>query len=421
MGTAFSNALSGLTANSLAIDIVSGNLANLNTTGYKANAVSFEDLVSASLGGPASSNLVGGSAVAISARSFSNGSTAPTGGSYDAAIQGNGFFVLRTAANQDVYTRAGNFKLDKLGGLLTQAGDHVQGWNANGGVVNTNAAISDVVLPVAGLRPASTTTKFSLNVNLNANASGVDTQFSSPIQVVDSLGHTHVLSVTYTKDPTTANTWSYDVTIPSTDITTPGPGAGTSVLAGGAGTLTFDANGKLTAPADAVTGTIAITVPALTDGATIPSLNWNIYDANGPLITQFDQVSSNLASSQDGTQAGLLTGIAIATDGKLVASYTNGDSVTVAQIALSSFLNPGSMQDLGNNTFAATSASSPPTTGFSGSGNVGTITGGALESSTVDIAKEFTNLLVYERGYQANSKVITTEDQVVQDTLALIR
>ncbi len=163
-------------------------------------------------------------------------------------------------------------------------------------------------------------------------------------------------------------------------------------------------------------------ITGFADGAAdMPNLVWNLYDANGnPQITQYDQASANLASSQNGTQAGQLTGISIGTNGQLTAAYSNGDNVAVAQVAVGTILNPQSMQDLGNNTFGVTSASAVPAIGVPGTGSRGTVTGGALESSTVDIATEFTNLLIYERGYQANSKVITTEDQVIQTTLSLI-
>jgi flagellar hook protein FlgE len=417
MGTAFSNALSGLSANALAIDVVSGNLANLNTYGYKANAVSFEDLVSQSLGGGVASNLVGGAAVPVSNRPFTQGSISSTGNPFDAAIQGNGFFVLRTAAGNQVFTRAGNFKLDSTGHLLTQSGNHVQGWNGVNGVVDTNAGISDIVLPVAGLRQPSTTTKFSLAVNLNANAAAgtPDATFSSPMQVVDSQGKTHVLTVTYTK--TASGQWGYDVTIPSSDLAG-ASGTSTSVASG---TLIFDANGHLSDPA-ASAGAITIPIQQLANGAADLALTWNLYDTAGnPTITQYDQVSANLASSQDGTQAGQLTGISIGENGQMTASYSNGDSIAVAQLAVGSVLNPGSMQDLGNNTFGVTSATSVPAIGTPGTGSRGIITGGALESSTVDIAKEFTNLLIFQRGYQANAKVITTEDDILQETVALKR
>jgi len=415
MSTAFSNALSGLQANSEAINVVSGNLANENTYGYKANTASFEELVS-EIGASTTASLSGSSVVPISTQqSFSQGSITTTGQPYDAAIQGSGFFVVQNATGQQAYTRAGNFTLSASGQLLTQTGQNVEGWNGVDGVVNTNAPLTNIVVPEAGLLAPTTSTEFSLNLNLNAGAAvgAANATFSSPIQVVDSLGQTQTLTVTYTE--TAAGTWGYNVTIPSADLTG-GVGAATSVATG---TLTFDANGNLLTPAAGAP--IAIPITGLADGAADLPLNWNLYDANGnPQITQYDSASTNLGSSQDGTQAGQLTGISIGANGQLTATYSNGDNVAVAQIAVATVLNPQSMQDLGNNTFGVSAATSIPAVGVPGTGSRGTVSGGALESSTVDIATEFTNLLIYERGYQANSKVITTEDQVIQTTLSLI-
>ena len=419
MGTAFTNALSGLKANSEAINVVSGNLANQNTYGYKANQVSFQELVSESLLGASTSTLTGASVVPLSSQSFSQGSVTSTGQPYDAAIQGNGFFVIQNALGQQAFTRAGNFTLDATGHLLTRSGGYVEGWNGVNGTVNTNSPLSNIVVPVAGLRAPTTTTQFSVNLNLNANAAtgSSDATFSSPMQVVDSQGQTHVLTITYTKQA--AGSWNYDVTIPSADLVG-GSGVTTSLLPA-PGTLTFDAKGNLTAPASSAAPTV-VNVVGLADGAADMPITWNFYDPSGKSqITQYDQTSANLASSQNGTQAGQLTGISIGDNGQLTASYTNGDKVAVAQLAVATVLNPQSMQDLGNNTFGVTSATSVPAIGTPGTGSRGTVSGGALESSTVDIATEFTNLLVYERGYQANSKVITTEDQVVQSTLSLIQ
>ena len=416
MGTAFSNALSGLQANSQAINVVSGNLANMNTYGYKANQVSFEELVSESLGGTSISDLTGAAVIPISTQSFSQGSVTTTSQPYDAAIQGNGFFVVQSGQGQQAFTRAGNFTLESTGHLLTQNGDYVEGWNGVNGVVNTNSPLANIVVPVAGLRAPTTTTQFSLNLNLNAGAAPgtTDATFSSPMQVVDSQGQTHVLTVTYTQSA--PGTWGYTVTVPSADLTA-GSGTDTTLATG---TLTFDANGHLTSPASTDPPT-TVAMTGLADGAADMNLTWNFYDANGNAqITQYDQASANLASSQNGTQAGQLTGISIGNNGQLTAAYSNGDNVAVAQLSVASVLNPESMQDLGNNTFGVTSATAVPAIGTPGSGSRGTVTGGALEASTVDIATEFTNLLVYERGYQANSKVITTEDQVVQTTLGLI-
>jgi flagellar hook protein FlgE len=187
------------------------------------------------------------------------------------------------------------------------------------------------------------------------------------------------------------------------------------------GTLTFDGTGLLSSPA-ASAGSVAIPITGLADGASDMSVNWNLYDASGTsTLTQFSEASANLASTQDGTAPGQLTGTSIGPNGQVSATYSNGSSIVVAQIALASVLNPGSMQNLGNNTFSATSATATPIIGTSATGSRGQITGGALESSTVNIATEFTNLLTYERGYQANSKVITTEDDIMQSTVGLIQ
>ncbi len=418
MGTALANALAGLRANSAAINVVSGNLANQNTFGYKANTVSFEELVSQSLQGQTTSNLSGASVVPLSVQSFTQGTVTTTGQPYDAAIQGNGFFVVNSPQLGQGFTRAGNFKLDSTGHLLTQSGAYVEGWNGVNGFVNTNSPLSAIVVPVAGLRAPTTTTEFSVNLNLNANAAvgTTDATFSSPMQVVDSQGQTHVLTITYTK--TAPGTWSYDITIPSADIKN-GQGTTTDLLQQ-PGTLVFDANGNLTTPAAGDPAT-QINVTNLAGGASDMTLNWNFYDGNKKAqITQYDQASANLASSQNGTQAGQLSSISIGNNGQLTAAYTNGDKVAVAQLAVATILNPESMQDLGNNTFGVTSATSVPAIGTPGTGSRGTVSGGAIESSTVDIATEFTHLLVYERGYQANSKVVSTEDQVIQSTLQLI-
>jgi flagellar hook protein FlgE len=136
-------------------------------------------------------------------------------------------------------------------------------------------------------------------------------------------------------------------------------------------------------------------------------------------LTQFNTASANLGSTQDGAPSGQLTDLSIGASGTITAHYSNGDNVAVAQLALASVLNPDSMVDLGNNTYGTTSSTALPAVGLPGTGTRGLIYGGSLETSTVDVAKEFTNLLTYERGYQANSKVVTTEDEILQATLAI--
>jgi flagellar hook protein FlgE len=416
MSSAYSNALAGLNANSQAINIVSGNLANLSTSGYKDQQVSFEDMVNENLSGTTNGAAISGSTIAQSTQQFTQGTIQTTGNPYDAAIQGNGFFVVDTASGQQLLTREGNFTVNASGQLVTSTGQFVQGWNAVNGALNTNGATSSITVPTTVLTQPAATANMTVSANLSANAAvgSPSATFSSPIQVFDSQGTAHTLTVTYTE--TAANTWTYNVTIPSADLT---GGSGTSTQVA-TGTLTFDGNGHLLSPASTA-GTVPLAITGLADGASNLNVNWNLYGANGgATLTQYNQASANTATSQDGVGAGTLTGMSIGTNGEVVATFSNGTSQNVAQIALASVLNPSSMQQLDGNNYAPTSATANPVIGLPGTGARGQISGGAIEDSTVDIATEFTNLLQYERGYQANSKVITTEDQVIQQTIGLI-
>jgi flagellar hook protein FlgE len=417
MSSAISNALSGLNANANAINIVSSNLANLNTTGYKNEQVSFEDLVNASIAASSTATSVSGSTIAKSVQEFQQGSLQTTGNPYDAAIQGGGFFVLRATSGQELLTRQGNFAVDSTGHLVSAEGQYVQGWNASSGVLTSSGPATDIVLPTGLAVPPSATTNFTLSVNLNSNAAvgSANGSFSSPIQVVDAQGNSHTLTVNYTE--TATNTWSYDVKIPSADLTG-GQGASTSL---GTGTLTFDGNGQLQSPA-AANGPIPLQITGLASGAADMNVTWNLYNSGGtPLVTQNTSVSANLSNTQDGLKAGQLNSVSIGTNGLLIANFSNGTTENVAQIAVASVSNPSSMAQVGGNSFVPTGATATPVVGAPATGSRGQITGGALETSTVDIATEFTNLLQYERGYQANSKVISTEDQIVQQTIALIQ
>ena len=374
------------------------------------------DLVNESLSGFSNAGAISGSTIAQTNQSFTQGSLQTTNGPYDAAIQGGGFFVLRTNSGQQLFTRQGNFQVDSSGHLTTAGGQFVEGWNSVNGALSTNGATSDVTLPTTLVMSPTATTQISLSANLNSNATvgGANGTFSSPIQVVDSQGNPHILTVTYTA--TATNAWSYKVTIPSSDLT--GGAGATTTLASGA--VAFDGAGKLMTPAPAA-GSVALKISGLATGASDMAINWNLYGADGtPSLTQFNQASANIANSQDGVEAGQLTSMSIGKDGLIVAQFSNGTTQNVAQIAVASVLNPDSMQQLDGNNFATTSTTASPVIGLPSTGARGDVTGGALESSTVDIATEFTNLLQYERGYQANSKVITTEDQIVQQTIGLI-
>ncbi len=414
MFSAFSTALSALTANETAVDIIGNNLANLNTTGFKADAVQFSDLMSQQLGSASGSTDVGlGVSGAQGVRSFTQGSIVQTGGSLDAAISGDGFFVVKDSANQQLYTRAGNFRLGSDGSLLTATGQNVQGWNSVGGVVNLNAPIADIQVPLDSVAPAKATTTLSVNANLNAGATvgGADATFSAPVEVVDSLGGKHVLTFSFTK--TGANAWSYAVTIPAGDLTATGtPSIKT-------GTLSFNGTGQLTSPATTASP-VTLDIKNLADGATDMTVNWNLYDpSNQGLLTQFAQTSGVSGTSQDGTPAGQIVRISLGDNGVLMANFSNGQQNEIAQVALANIRNPETMSSVGNNNLRATSDTAAPAIGTADSGGRGQIMGGSLEGSTVDIAHEFTNLISMQRSYQANSKVITTSDQMLQDLIQL--
>ncbi len=410
--SSFSVPLSGLNASNTALDIVSNNLANLNTTGYKDSTVSFSDLLSQSVGGGAL-QIGGGVAATNSQAQFSQGSITQTGGAFDGAISGNGLFLLQNTAGGTEYTRDGAFQLDKNGNLVTGTGEFVQGWSAVAGVINTSGPTGNITIPSNSLQTPSATTQFSLDMNLEAGQAvgSTNATFSAPIQVVDSLGQTHDLNVTFTE--TAAGAWNYTVTIPGQDLTAGTAGTPSQVATG---SIAFDSNGNLMTPA--APGQVPIKITGLADGATDLSMNWNLYDANGDsTITQFAQASTLSGTSQDGIQAAQVTQVSLANGGGIVATFSDGDTEVVGQLALASISNPDSLMAVGNSNFEVGPDTATPVVGVPGTGALGTIQGGSLESSNVNIATEFTKLIVYQSSYQANSKVISTQDALIQNLL----
>jgi flagellar hook protein FlgE len=409
MSGSFSVAISGLNADTAALDIIGNNLANLNTTGYKDSTASFYDLLSQSVGG-GSVQIGGGVSATHSQRQFTQGSIQLSGGAFNAAIQGSGFFIVKDTAGDTLYTRSGNFQLDKHGDLTTGTGQFLQGWAGVNGVVNTSGAVQNITIPANSLHTPSATTKIALNLNLQSDgvvgvASG---SFSAPIQVVDSLGSTHTLTAIFTK--TAANAWNYEVDIPGQDLTAGTAGTPSPLTTG---SIAFDSNGHLTTPA--APGQIPIAITGLTDGASDINLNWNLYDANGaPTISQYAQPSALSATSQDGVAAAQITQVSLSDGGAVVAHYSDGSQQVVAQLALAAVNNPESLISVGQNNFEVGADTSTPVIGAPGTGSRGTILGGALESSNVDIAQEFTSLIEFQRSYEANSKVISTLDQLSQ-------
>jgi flagellar hook protein FlgE len=412
MDTAFSTALSGLNADSTAIDIIGNDLANLNTTGYKASEVSFQDLLAQSLGAGSTSQVGLGVGQVTAVPQYTQGSIQTTGGPTDAAIEGDGFFVVNNSNNQTLYTRDGSFQLNASGDLVDASGDTVQGWSATDGNVNTNGPIGNITVPLGTNIPATATTTMSMSLNLDASAATGAT-FTAPIQVYDSEGNSHTLTATFTNSG--SNSWAYAVTIPAADLQA---GGTTSVATG---TLTFDPNGNLLTPA-ASSDPQTVSITGLADGASNMTINWNLYNhpADTGTITQYAEASGVGGTTQNGAAAGQISNVSLQNGGLLVANYSNGQQLTVGQLALASISNPDSLLNVGNNNLQSAPDTATPAVGTANSGSRGQIVAGALESSTVNIAQEFTNLLTFQNSYQANSRVITTSDELLQETVNLI-
>lgn len=410
----FATALSALAAHTTAIDVIGNNLANLNTPGFKASVVSFHDLVTQSLGAGLGETQVGfGVGVPVTLRQFSQGAIQSSGGPLDASIQGDGFFVIKGGANQTLYTRGGNFQVDTAGNLTMATGERLQGWSSVGAPLDVNLPIGDITVPVGTLKAPIASKNMSVDVNLNAAATAGPPAdaFSTSVEVFDSLGNSHITTTRFTKTAT-ANQWDYSVSFPDADLTAPG----TPVT----GTITFDANGHMTSPA-VTDPPIVLAATGLADGAADMNISWNLFDGATPRLTQFSQPSASSALSQDGSAAANLVRVGLGNGGKILAQYSNGQQVVVGQVAMATVRNPESLIASGNSTFQLSARTALPAVGLPDTGGRGSVLGGTVEASTVDIAREFTNLIVYQRGYQANARMITTVDELSQETINLKR
>jgi len=413
MFAAFNTALSGLDANGVAVDVIGNNLANMNTTGYKESVAYFQNLVSESMNG--GQTQVGfGVAPPLTITQFTQGAISASSGSQDAAIQGSGFFVVNDNGVTQ-YTRAGSFQVDLSGNLLTPSGQQVQGWMATNGVVNTGGPVGNITVPVGSMQPPVATQNLTLGANFDASAvTGTASDWSAPITVYDSLGTAHVLTLNF--EQTAANTWSCQATVPGADVQ--GGTAGTPSDVGNPITLQFNGSGLLTGttPAEPINFGFQ---PA--NGAAAISVNWNPIAADGTSsLTQFDQSSATSAITQDGSAASQLTTVTMASGGQLLATYSDGQQTVVGQLAMANIQNPQTLLNVGNNNFQVTADTGAPAVGAPGTGGRGTVVGGALESSNVDMATELTDLIVLQSAYQANAKVVTTVDSLAQATTELI-
>lgn len=426
----FSSGLSGLNAFSSWLGVIGNNLANINTIGFKSSTVSFQDLVSQTVSGTGSNPMQVGLGVAMGQISpvFSQGAIESTRDSTNAAIQGGGFFLVQ-GQNGLSYTRAGNFSFNSDGVLVTTDGARVQGWTtvnpATGGIVATGQT-GDITITPGVLRAPVATTQFQTLSNLDASATA-GTTFTTSVQMYDSIGQSHVMSVTYTN--TGAGAWNFKIEAPGSEVTGGVAGTPFQILSGA---LTFDATGKLATLTPVAPATGGGTAPNLTDvsfttptwknGAAANTLSWDIVKTGGiAAITGFSAPSATSSISQNGGAAGMIDNISITTDGTILASFGSGQTVAVGQLALANFNNPKGLVKLGSNRYAESQAAGLPNIGVAGTGGRGTLIGSAIEQSNVDVAQEFTSMILAQRGYQANSKTITVSDELLVETLNLKR
>ena len=403
--------LSGLIASQDALQTVSNNLANLDTVGFKDQTSSFSDVFAQSSLNSATNDPIAiglGVTASQTTTDFTDGATTSTGISTNMALSGNGLFAVQESDGSTDYTRAGNFTTNSTGQLTTAGGELVLGYPAVNGVVNNTGVLQPLQVGLGSVIPASATTTFQFPANLSASAA-VGTTFASPASVYDSLGTPHVLTVNYTKTGT--NAWNYTVNVPTADT-----GAASSQVA--SGSLTFDSSGNLTSPA----ANVAVSIPTFVDGAAAMNLTWNLTDANGTSsVTQTSLASSNGSPTQDGQASGILTSLSITSDGTIEGTFSNGQLNALGQVAVADFANTQGLLRTGNNDYQATVGSGQAAIGVAGTGGRGTITGGYVESSNVDVAAEFSKMIVAQQDYSANAKTVTTFDQISQSTIAMIQ
>lgn len=403
----FATALSGLQSNNTALNTIANNLANMNTVGYKDQTDQFSTLFYQQLNGGVNGGVqVGvGTQVATTETDFSNGAPTSTGQATDMALQGNGFFVINDNGQQEL-TRAGDFVLNQNGALQTTSGASVMGYPAVNGSVSLGTGLQPIAMPLGQTLAAKQTGTMNIQANLDASAA-VGTSVPAPITLYDSLGAAHQATVTFTK--TATNTWSYSIALPAGES---GGSAGTT------GTLTFDGSGNLTSPTGTISG---ISFTGLSDGASNMNFSWNVGGgASGSLITQTASSSNVASATQDGYASGTYQGFSVDGNGVVQASFSNGQKQIVGQVAIGTVSNLQGLQATNNTAYLATLASGPVVVGTAGTAGRGTIEGGALESSNVDVSTEFSALIVAQRAFEANSKSVTTFDQATQAAINMI-
>lgn len=411
--------VSGLKAHQTMLDVAGNNIANVNTTGFKTSQTQFQDTLSQLMSSPSAAQAgVGGTnpaqvglgvKVAGITTNFQQGAAQLTNRSTDMMISGDGFFTVKNGTEQ-MYTRAGSFNFDSTGQLVTADGALVQGWAATNGVIDTNGPLVNLQLPIGtlmGAKPTATAT-FAGNLPADATAAAAavaavlddpstttnEAKAATPatvaavltknVDVFDNLGVSQSLALTFTR---TVDGWDVSAT----------RGSSTAVT----GKLAFDAK----------TGALASGSPLVVGGITV--------DLSA--VTGFSGVSSVAAAGQNGQAAGNLQSFALNSDGTLMGAFTNGLKQAIGQLSIATFTNPTGLEKAGGSMYRTSVNSGAAQVGAAGTGSRGKLAGGALEMSNVDLSSEFTNLIIAQRGFQANARVITTSDQLLEELVNLKR
>ena len=427
--------VSGLRAEGEALGVVGDNIANVNTTGFKAQRALFQDVLGHSILAGTSSSLPGsGVRVGDIQQMFTQGTLQNTGVSTDVALNGDGFFVVKGTVDglsSNFYTRAGTFSIDNEGTLTNPAGLKVQGYKANGDGTFA-ASISDVQAPTAAL-PARATQAIEVTANLDAAAPALSTalnpwdpqnpaktaNFSTTMTVYDSLGNGHTMDIYFRKSDTVENAWDYHVLADGDDVVGGTPGQNFEIGTGGQ--MAFTTNGAL----NSITGTaISVDFNGATAGQAI-TLDFGTAIADGGTgldgTTQFAGQSNVSSQSQDGYASGDFSGVAIDGTGVVQGLYTNGQKIAMAQLAVAKFRSNDGLGRAGQNVWIETRESGTAAMGTAGSGGRGATSAGALEGSNVDLAEEFVGLIQHQRSFSANSKTITTADEMLQELINIKR
>jgi len=388
--------ISGLRAHQTMLDVTGNNIANVNTAGFKSSTTQFQDTLSQmTQGASAPQGESGGSnpaqiglgvRVAGVSTNFAQGSSQSTGRATDMMISGDGFFVT-SKGGQQLFTRAGSMTFDAASQLVTPDGGILHGWTANNsGVVDQAGAIGDITLN-PNTMIATPTTKVTLDGNLPSDAAVGSPDLQRVVKVYDATGAARDVTLTFSK---TATGWS---------------AAGS------------DANGA----------TASVTLNQNADGTLTPSGPFQLGAGASAITVDLSKVSgyatmnSLTVAGQNGAAVGKLESFTLGNDGSLIGSFSNGTKQVLAKIALAKFTNPAGLEKAGGSSYVATANSGNVQLGAAGDPGIGTLAGGSLEMSNVDLSQEFTNLIVAQRGFQANARIITTSDEVLQELTQLKR